>query len=96
MNEPTLIEKLIAEHIVENVFHGSGMLNKLDCLKLDTDEQRLERCRLYLAWQKYYTAAKMFTSIKATKAEARRKAIAGERVPELPLDLPPTKVLLTP
>ena len=87
--EKNIVEKLISEKIVDNGFHASGMLNVLECVKLDTDEQRIARCKLYLAWQVYFEASKEFTSKTAAKKQARKNAIAGLAVPELPM-LEPT------
>lgn len=80
-----IVEKLIEAKIVDNAFHASGMLNVLECVKLDTDEQRLDRCRLYLAWQKYFSEAKIFTNKTAAKKQARINAIEGLPVPNLPM-----------
>lgn len=80
-----IVEKMIEAKIVDNGFHASGMLNVLECVKLDTDEQRLDRCRLYLAWQKYFSEAKTYTNKTNAKKQARKNAIAGLPVPELPI-----------
>lgn len=67
----TLIDQLVNEHIADNIFHASHMLRLLNCYGLPTREARLERCRLYKAWK----------MAGENKAEARRKAIAGEPAP---------------
>ena len=46
-----IIELLVEEKIADNAFHAAGMLNVLRCGELATDEERLERCRLYKAWK---------------------------------------------
>ena len=79
-----IVERMMDAKIVYNGFHASGMLNVLECVKLDTDEQRLDRCRLYLAWQKYFAEAKTYTNKTNAKKQARLNAIAGLPVPELP------------
>ncbi len=86
-----IVERLVSEQIVANPFHASGMLNVLECVKLDTDEQRLDRCRLYLAWQKYFAEAKTYTNKTNAKIQARINAIAGSPVPELPMPFPDSK-----
>ena len=80
-----IVERLVAEHIVENPFHASGMLNVLECIGLENDDQRVERCKLYVEWKKYLDNAQEFTNKKNAKAQARKNAIAGEPVPELPI-----------
>ena len=80
-----IVERLVAEHIVENPFHASGMLNVLECMKLENDDQRVARCKLYVEWKKYLDNSKEFTNKKNAKVQARKNAIAGEPVPELPL-----------
>jgi len=80
-----IIERMKSEKIVDNDFHAAGMLNVLECVKLDNDDARLERCRLYVAWKKYLEAAKEFTNKTAAKKQARVNAIAGLAVPELPM-----------
>ena len=67
-----IVEKLVSEKIATNPFHAANMLNVLECGKLETDEQRVDRCRLYKAWK----------LTDENKQEARRKAIAGEQPPE--------------
>ena len=76
-----IVERLVAEHIVENPFHASGMLNVLECMKLENDDQRVERCKLYVEWKKYLENSKEFTNKKNAKMQARKNAIAGEPVP---------------
>lgn len=85
--DKNIIDKLIDAKIVDNAFHASGMLNVLQCVTLANDEQRLERCRLYVAWKKYYGNSKDFTNQMKAKAQARKNAIAGLPVPELPMVL---------
>ena len=80
-----IVERLVAEHIVENPFHASGMLNVLECMKLENDDQRVARCKLYVEWKKYLDNSKEFTNKKNAKMQARKNAIAGEPVPELPM-----------
>lgn len=80
-----IVEMMIDAKIVDNGFHASGMLNVLECVKLDTDEQRLDRCWLYIAWQKYFAEAKTYTNKTNAKKQARLNAIAGLPVPELPM-----------
>ena len=78
-----IVEILVSEKIATSDFHAAGMLNVLECGKLDTDEQRIERCKLYQAWKKYIAQSKEFTNDKSRKAAARKNAIAGLAVPEL-------------
>lgn len=78
-----LISELVNSKIAQSDFHAAGMLNVLECVKLDTDEQRLERCKLYAEWKKYYEQSKEFTSKAKAKVQARKNAIAGMVVPEL-------------
>jgi hypothetical protein len=80
-----IVERLVSEKIVENPFHASGMLNVLECMGLENDNQRVERCKLYVEWKKYLENAKEFTNKKNAKIQARKNAIAGMVVPELPL-----------
>ncbi len=79
-----IIEQLVSEGIAESTFHAAGMLNVLECSKLKTDDERIERCKLYAAWKKYYSQSKEFKST-ALKTEARKRAIAGATVPEPPM-----------
>lgn len=81
----SIIERMLKEKIVDNGFHAAGMLNKLECATLESDEERIARCKLYIAWQGYYKAAQEFTNEKAMKNAARLKAIEGAKVPELPM-----------
>lgn len=67
-----IVDQLVEAKIVDNVFHAAGMLNVLECYKLATDEERIERCRLYKEWKR----------TGENKSEARRKAIAGEAPPK--------------
>jgi hypothetical protein len=80
-----IVERLVSEKIVENPFHASGMLNVLECMGLENDNQRVERCKLYVEWKKYLENAKEFTNKKNAKIQARKNAIAGMVVPELPM-----------
>ena len=80
-----IVEKLISEKIVDNGFHAAGMLNVLECATLETDDQRLDRCRLYIAWKKYFDNSKDFTNKTNAKKQARKNTIAGLAVPELPM-----------
>jgi hypothetical protein len=66
-----IVEQLVSEKIADNSFHAANMLNVLKCVTLSTDGERIERCKLYKAWKQ----------TGENKAEARRKAIAGEAVP---------------
>ena len=66
-----IVNELVEREIADNVFHASHMLNVLECGKLATDEERLARCELYKRWK----------LAGENKAEARRKAIAGEQPP---------------
>lgn len=70
-----LIDELVKRKIAANVFHAANMLNVLECGKLSSDAERIARCELY-------KAHKMSGE---NKAEARRKAIKGEAVPQLAL-----------
>lgn len=71
-----LVEELVKQKIADNPFHASGMLNVLECGKLATDEERLERCKLYKAWKQ----------AGENKSAARQNAIDGKPVPELPME----------
>lgn len=68
----TLIDQLVSEKIADNAYHAAGMLNVLKCGELKSDAERLERCKLYKAWKQ----------AGENKAEARRRAIAGEPAPK--------------
>lgn len=72
----TLIDQLISEKIATNEWHARRMLEVLHCHSLPDEAARLARCRLY----------HQHKQSGENKAEARRKAIAGEPVLELPLD----------
>jgi hypothetical protein len=84
-----VVQQLVDREIVENLYHASGMLNALECYKLDTDEQRIARCKLYNAWKDYYKEPKKdggYKISKANKAEARKHAVAGDPVPAPMID----------
>ena len=68
-----IIEELVTRKIVDNAFHAAGMLNVLECHALKTDAERIARCELYKAHKKS----------GENKAAARRKAIAGEAVVDM-------------
>lgn len=72
-----IVEVIVDEKIADNNFHAANMLNVLECGKLANDEERLARCRLYKEWKQ----------AGENKKAARLKAIAGERVPKLNLDI---------
>jgi hypothetical protein len=78
-----IVERLVAEKIADNSFHAAGMLNVLECLSLGSDEERIARCRLYVAWKKYLENSQEFTNQKNAKIQARKNAIEGKPVPEL-------------
>ena len=80
-----IVERLVFEKIVKNPFHASGMLNVLECGGLENDDQRVERCKLYIAWKKYLDNSKEFTNKKNAKMQARKYTLAGLTVPELPM-----------
>lgn len=67
-----IVEELVKEKIATNLFHASNMLNVLRCGNLKTDEERLDRCRLYHAWK----------MAGENKVESRLNAIAGKPAPE--------------
>lgn len=70
--EEDLIDTLILEHIADNRFHASNMLNVLHCENLKTDAEKIERCRLYKAWKQ----------AGENKQVARLNAIVGKPPPE--------------
>lgn len=83
MKEQTLVERMVKQGVAQNVYHAAGLLNKLECGTLESDEERLARCRLYKDWQKYYVTAQAFTNEKAMKDAAKAAAIRGDKVPAL-------------
>lgn len=66
-----IVDELVTRKIADNVFHASHMLNVLECGKLATDEERLDRCELYKRWK----------LAGENKQEARKRAIKGEEPP---------------
>ncbi len=66
-----IIDTLVTEKIADDSYHAANMLMSLSCTTLSTDGARIERCKLYKAWKQ----------TGENKAEARRKAIAGEQPP---------------
>lgn len=78
-----IVQELVTRKIADNDFHAAGMLNVLECYKLETDEQRIARCELYKAWCEYYKEPKKgggFKISKENKQLARAHAIAGKAV----------------
>jgi len=67
-----IVETLVSEKIASNPFHASNMLNVLKCGELATDEERIERCRLYKAWK----------LTGENKQMAREMAIKGQPAPK--------------
>lgn len=80
-----ITDLLVELKIAESLFHAAGMLNVLECVKMENDEQRIARCQLYTAWKNYYKHSKEFKNEKSRKAAARANAIAGLPVSELPM-----------
>lgn len=78
-----IIELLISEKIAKNEFHAAAMLNKLDCIHLPDDAARLERCRLYAQHKHALKQSQEFRGDKAIRAEATRRTLANEPVPEV-------------
>ena len=72
----SIVETLVSEKIASNPFHAANMLNVLECGKLATDKERVERCRLYKAWKNTGENKKM----------ARLMAIQGQPAPKQMFD----------
>lgn len=74
-----VIELLIKEKIADNNFRAMHIANGLNLAELKTDEEKLDRARLYRDWRN----SKIFPSKDTASCFA--KAIKGEAVPQLAL-----------
>lgn len=75
----TITDLLKANGIASNDFQASHIANGLKLWECETDEERLERARLYRDWRnsQYFK--------KSDTKSCYEKAIAGEKVPQQPL-----------